>query len=52
MFYLANVNDAAMGANLAGSPVIAGRDDPSPVTIFMIPVKKWSDGTSETMAMK
>jgi hypothetical protein len=52
MFYVANATDAAWGANLKDSPVISGRDDPAPVTIFMIPVKKWSDGTPETMDMK
>jgi hypothetical protein len=51
MFYVA-ADDAAMGANLTGSPIISGRDDPTPVTIFMIPVEKWSDGTPETMVMK
>jgi hypothetical protein len=52
MFYVADASDAAWGANLKGSPVIAGHDDPAPVTIFMIPVKKWSDGTPEMMSMK
>jgi hypothetical protein len=33
------------GANLIGSPVISVVDDLDHVTIFMIPVKRWSDGT-------
>ena len=52
MFFVANADAAAWGANLAGSPIIAARMDPDPVTIFMIPVTKWSDGTHEMMSMK
>jgi hypothetical protein len=52
MFYVAHGDDAAWGANLKGSPVMSGLDDPTPVTIFMIPVEKWSDGTPATMEMK
>jgi hypothetical protein len=52
MFYIANTSDAAWGANFKGSPVFSGLDDPSPVTIFLVPVTKWSDGTPATMEMK
>jgi hypothetical protein len=55
MFYLANTDAAAWGANLDGSPVFAdgstifARDDtPEPVTTFFVPINKWSDGTSST----
>jgi hypothetical protein len=51
MFYVANADDATWGANLAGSPVLDGGRSPlDPVTIFLVPVAKWSDGTA--MAMK
>jgi hypothetical protein len=57
MFYLANTDAAAWGANLSGSPIFAdnttvfaqeGRAEP--VTTFFVPVTTWSDGTPETMA--
>jgi hypothetical protein len=51
MFYLANAEAAAWGANLEGSPVsadgspiFAQAGNPEPVTIFYVPVTKWSDG--------
>jgi hypothetical protein len=56
MFYLANTEAGAWGANLDGSPIFADsssifaqEDSPEPVTTFFIPVTKWSDGTPETM---
>ena len=52
MFYVGNTDAAAWGADLPGSPVMAGPMAPEPVTIFFVPVKKWSDGTPETMDMK
>jgi len=46
MFWVANSSDAAAwGENADGSPVLAQKMDPEPITIFFIPVKKWSDGT-------
>jgi hypothetical protein len=51
MFFVANTDAAAWGASLPGSPIIAGHADPEPVTIFLIPVPKWSDGTPAEMAM-
>jgi hypothetical protein len=49
MFFLARTDDAAWGANLAGSPVFSAQGDPEPVTTFMVPVTKWSDGTPAVM---
>jgi hypothetical protein len=56
MFYLANAEAAAWGANLDGSPMLADRSSifgkagsAEPVTTFFLPVKRWSDGTPETM---
>jgi hypothetical protein len=52
MFYLANTEAAAWGANLDGSPVFADgstifaeRSTSEPVTTFFVPVGHWSDGT-------
>jgi hypothetical protein len=56
MFYLSNTDAAAWGANLADSPLIAdtatifGQEGTlEPVTIFMVPLGKWSDGTPATI---
>ncbi len=46
MFFLARTDGAAWGANLEGSPIIVSQGDPDPVTTFIAPVPKWSDGTS------
>jgi hypothetical protein len=52
MFYLANTQAAAWGANLEGSPVLADgstifaqEENPEPVTTFFVPVMKWSDSS-------
>jgi hypothetical protein len=52
MFFLAHTDGAAWGANLDGSPIIAGQGDPEPVTTFIVPVIKWSDGTPAVMEMR
>ena len=49
MFFVANTDAAAWGANLRGSPIIAAQSDPEPITTFFIPVTKWSDGTPDVM---
>ena len=36
------------GANLAGSPVLAAEDALERLTIFMVPVGEWSDGTADS----
>ena len=55
MFYLANTEAAAWGANLDGSPVFADgstifaqQGTPEPVITFFVPIPKWSDGTAST----
>ena len=50
MFELPPLDAAAWGANLPGSPVILGvqgvsEGAPEPMTEFVVPVGKWSDGT-------
>ncbi|HEV2110853.1 MAG TPA: hypothetical protein VGT99_05815 [Gammaproteobacteria bacterium] len=45
MFYLPPTDAAQLGARLPGSPIAAASSDLEPVTIFMVVVPKWSDGT-------
>jgi hypothetical protein len=52
MFYVPTAVAEASGADLPGSPVMAGNNDPEPVTLLFVPVSKWSDGTPQTMDMK
>jgi len=49
MFYVPLTESAAWGADLPGSPVYLNpqfQGAPEPVTVFMVPVGKWSDGTA------
>ena len=49
MFYVPQTDGLAWGADLPGSPVMLSpqfQGAPEPVTVFMIPVLKWSDGTA------
>ena len=48
MFYLPKMDSAAWGADQPGSPVILNsmfNGAPEPVTVLMVVVHKWSDGT-------
>jgi len=47
MFFVANASDAEWGANFAGSPVAIGMSGSDPIKTFLVPVGKWSDGTSD-----
>jgi hypothetical protein len=47
MFFVPLTEPEAWGAGLAGSPVIAFKDTQERHTVFMIPVRKWSDGTAD-----
>ncbi|ABF41647.1 hypothetical protein Acid345_2646 [Candidatus Koribacter versatilis Ellin345] len=47
MFFSAAVDPATWGANLKESPLIADTDKSENVTIFMLTVSKWSDGTPD-----
>ena len=47
MFFVSLMDPAAWGTGLPGSPVILGVEDtPDRMTVFWIPVAKWSDGTA------
>jgi hypothetical protein len=45
MFFAPLTEPAAWGADLPGSPLLGVKDTLDRMTIFMIPVPKWSDGT-------
>jgi len=50
MLYTSRMDGAAWGADLPGSPVMLGQQLPgAPVTEFLVPVAKWSDGTAAPM---
>jgi hypothetical protein len=49
MFYLTQTDGSVWGADLLGSPVLLSsqfQGAPEPLTVFMIPVATWSDGTA------
>ena len=45
MFYAPPGPGSEWGADLPGSPVFSHRSDLMPVTIYFVPVRKWSNGT-------
>src|SRR6516164_2184569 len=47
MFSVSQADPAAWGADLAGSPVISSNDTWEHLTTFMVPVRRWSDGTPD-----
>jgi hypothetical protein len=47
MYFVPQTDAATWGANLPGSPILAANDTPDRLTIFLIPVRKWSDGTPD-----
>ena len=48
MFFVPQVGAAYWGANLEGSPILADVLETDRLTIFMVPVGKWSDGTEDS----
>ena len=52
MFFVPMAMSKSWGANRPGSPILAGEDAPDRLTIFMIPVPRWSDGTADSPAGK
>jgi cytochrome c1 len=52
MFYAPPQEPAAWGAGLPGSPMIGVKDVEDRLTVFMVTVAKWSDGTSAAMDMR
>ncbi len=49
MFFLPLTDSAAWGADLPGSPIIGAKDMQGRLTVFLIPVAQWSDGTDAPM---
>jgi hypothetical protein len=49
MFFAPITEPAAWGADLPDSPVLATKDPEDRLTVFMIPVAKWSDGTTDSV---
>jgi len=49
MFFAPITEPAAWGADLPGSPVLATKDPEDRLTVFLIPVAKWSDGTPDSV---
>jgi len=47
MFYFSNMDPATWGANLPGSPVIAIEQPEERLITFLVPVRRWSDGTPD-----
>jgi hypothetical protein len=45
MFFFPPTDPATWGADLHGSPIIAAPEPDGRVTVFMVPVGHWSDGT-------
>jgi len=45
MFFLPHGQAHSWGAGLDGSPVLGGDDSPDDVTVLLVPVRLWSDGT-------
>jgi len=46
MFFLPLTDPASWGAGMPGSPVMGVKDTPDQLTLFLIPVGHWSDGTA------
>jgi hypothetical protein len=46
MFFLPLTDAAAWGASMPGSPIIGNKDVAGRMTVFLVPVAKWSDGTA------
>jgi hypothetical protein len=46
MFFLPLTDPATWGVGLPGSPVMGIKDTPGQLTLFLIPVGHWSDGTA------
>ena len=47
MFFFSQADPATWGAGLPGSPVLAFNDTWEHLTTFLVPVRRWSDGTPD-----
>jgi hypothetical protein len=48
MFFVPQTDAVTWGADLPGSPILAAKDAEDRLTIFLVPVGKWSDGTADS----
>jgi hypothetical protein len=48
MLFVPLADAKSWGAGLSGSPVFAFEDAPERLTVFLVPVVKWSDGTADS----
>jgi len=48
MFFVPLTEAKTWGADLPGSPILAAEDPLERLTIFLVPVGKWSDGTADS----
>ena len=51
MFFSPPTDAVAWGASLPGSPIIFANDPEDRLTVFLVPVSKWSDGTADSIDM-
>jgi hypothetical protein len=51
MFFVPLADSQTWGADLPGSPVLTLKDPDDRMTVFLIPVAKWSDGTDASTDM-
>ncbi len=47
MFFVPDTDAAAWGGDVHGSPVIGVKDEIDRFTLFLVPVRRWSDGTPD-----
>ena len=47
MFFLSQTGPAAWGSGMQGSPILAFDDKWEGLTVFLVPVGQWSDGTTD-----
>ena len=47
MFFVPRTDALTWGADLPGSPILRADDPQDRLTVFLIPVAKWSDGTAD-----
>jgi len=50
MFLVPRTTGGEWGADLQGSPIFSDSTRPGPITIFFVPVGRWSDGTPRSDA--